>query len=307
MRIVFFCQSCGARFEVNSRMAGKKGRCKKCGQQTTIPRAEEIASMTAMPALAAAGAGVHAVPIAARADAPGPSIGAWLKAGLSQIALAPLTLDRMPIRPTLPSALDDAEDSKPYVLANPVVENRGPVRIQDNVAVRVWRREVGGVQKVFRWLNESAYLVSIPFLMIFLLGAAVKNRPMAFFGAAFVVLLNLGRLAAGVVNLALVPLRDGLSVRKLKKPVRRVAEPIVTIAVVFLAFAFLPWLSGSHSGRETTTDRIRSSAADLKKEIKSQVDVVVDKAKTIDVEKLGAQAKDKLEGLGEKVKPAKDP
>ena len=39
MGIVFFCQSCGARFEVDPRMAGKRGHCKKCGQIMTIPRA----------------------------------------------------------------------------------------------------------------------------------------------------------------------------------------------------------------------------------------------------------------------------
>ena len=54
MGIVFFCQSCGARFEVDPRMAGKTGRCKKCGQTMSIPRAEQIASIAAMPALAAA-------------------------------------------------------------------------------------------------------------------------------------------------------------------------------------------------------------------------------------------------------------
>jgi hypothetical protein len=41
MGIVFFCRSCGARFEVDLRMAGKRGHCKKCGQQMTIPRADE--------------------------------------------------------------------------------------------------------------------------------------------------------------------------------------------------------------------------------------------------------------------------
>ena len=103
MGIVFFCQSCGARFEVDSRMAGKKGRCRKCGQYTTIPRAEEIASLTALPALATAAAAAAApaahsppppaAPIARLDDAPSPSVASWLKAGLSQVGLAPLTLD----------------------------------------------------------------------------------------------------------------------------------------------------------------------------------------------------------------------
>src|SRR5262245_18688302 len=127
MSIVFFCQSCGARFEVDPRMAGRRGHCKKCGQVMTIPRAEEIASMTAMPALAMAGAGVAADGGPAGA-AVGRSFASLLRAGISSAALAPITLDRMPIgykRPTKPSPLDDAEDSKPYVLAQPVREARG--------------------------------------------------------------------------------------------------------------------------------------------------------------------------------------
>ncbi len=89
MNIVFFCQSCGARFEVDPRMAGKKGHCKKCGQYMSIPRAQEIASMAAMPALAMAGAG-------AVAGASGPSIGTGSARMTSQVGLAPITIDRMP-------------------------------------------------------------------------------------------------------------------------------------------------------------------------------------------------------------------
>ena len=75
MNIVFFCQSCGARFEVDPRMAGKKGHCKKCGQYMSIPRAEEIASMAAMPALARPREPGRSGPAAARRS------GTWLKAG----------------------------------------------------------------------------------------------------------------------------------------------------------------------------------------------------------------------------------
>src|SRR5215468_27711 len=92
MGIVFFCQSCGARFEVDPRMAGRKGRCKKCGQSMPIPRAEEIASMVSMPALAAAAAGAGAVP-SGRAAAP--SLASAPKGAVSKISLAPLTLDRV--------------------------------------------------------------------------------------------------------------------------------------------------------------------------------------------------------------------
>jgi hypothetical protein len=304
MGIVFFCQSCGARFEVDPRLAGKKGRCRKCGQYTTIPRAAEIASMTALPVRAAVVG--RAAPIAKGAEPAGPSIGAWIKAGLSSVALAPLTLDRVP-RPRKPDPLDDAEDSRPYVLARPMVETRGRVRVQDNILVRLWRRELGGIQKVFRWLNESAYFVSIPFIMILLFGTAVKNRPIALFGATFVVLLNLGRLAAGAVELVVAPFRDGLKVRKLKKPARRVGEPLLTILLVFLGFTFIPWLSGSQPVRGSLTDRIREGAAGLGKEIEGEVDSVVKKARKIDVEKLGERAREKLKGIGEPADPAQTP
>ena len=138
-------------------------------------------------------------------------------------------------------------------------EIRGRVEAQDNVVVRVWRRQLGGVQKLFRKINQAAYLVSVPFLMILLLGAVVGNRPMALFGATVVVLLNIGRLVAGVANLAVIPFRDGINLNKMKKPLRRVIEPAVTIGLVVLAFTFIPWLSSGQSAKGSIADRIRSA------------------------------------------------
>ena len=62
MNIVFFCQSCGARFEVDPRMAGKKGHCKKCGQFMSIPRAraDRVDGRDAGAGAAASGAGAVA-------------------------------------------------------------------------------------------------------------------------------------------------------------------------------------------------------------------------------------------------------
>ncbi len=177
MNIVFFCQSCGSRFEVPPKFACKKGNCKKCGQRMTIPRAEEIASMSAMPALALAGVGAGGAALARpSAEAGGASIGSWLKGGISQAGLAPLSLSELQPRPMRPSALDDAEDSKPYVLAKPIHEQRGRVRGRDNIVLIAWRRQLGKIQKLFRKINQAAYLVSIPFLMILLFGTVVKNR-----------------------------------------------------------------------------------------------------------------------------------
>ncbi len=278
-------------------MAGKKGRCKRCGQFMSIPPAEHLASMVATPALAAAGVGTGAA-----AGAGGSSIGSWLKAGVSQVALAPITLDRVK-RESKPSPLDDAEDSKPYVLAKPVLESRGRVKVRDNVVVRAWRGQLGKVQKLLRKINQAGYLISIPFIMIFLLGTAVRNRPMALAGATVVVLLNVGRLVAGGANLAIVPFRDGLNLKMMKKPLGRVIDPVVTIGVVILSFTFIPWLSGGASVKGSIVERMRSGAETFKTDTEQEVAKYVEKAKRIDVEKLGAQAQDKLKGLTDKAKP----
>jgi hypothetical protein len=223
----------------------------------------------------------------------------WLKDGMSKVGLAPLTVDRMPAgfrRPTKPSPLDDAADSKPYVLAEPAREARGRVTRQDNAALNLWRRQIGGLQKLFRKLNQAAYLISVPFLVILIFGAVVKSRQIALFGAAAVVLLNVGRLAAGAANLALVPLRDGVNVGKMKKPFWRVIEPAVTIVAVIVAFTFIPWLSGGEPSSKDIAGQLRSGAQQLKSDIKGEV------GRVVDVNKLGEQAKQGLKQLGDKAK-----
>jgi hypothetical protein len=289
MGIVFFCQSCGARFEVDTRMAGKTGRCKKCGQQMSIPRAEQIASMAAMPALATAAAGGGARPASRNAGGGrGESISTRLKEGISQVGLAPLSLDR--IRVTKPSPLDDAEDSKPYMLAEPELQNRGRVTRQDNVIVGTWRRQLGRIQRPFRKLSDAAYLISVPFLMLVLLGAGIRNRPIALFGAAVVVLLNLGRIVAGGVDITLSVLRDGLNLKKMGKSIRRVAESAATIGLVFLAFAFIPWLSTGESAEGGVKDRVRSTVGTVRDDVSGKVERAVNKAKDLEIPNLGAQA-----------------
>ncbi len=323
MNIVFFCQSCGARFEVDPRMAGKKGHCKKCGQYMSIPRAQEIASMAAMPALAMAEAGAVAgrAPGAGAVAGPAPATN-WLARMTSQVGLAPITIDRMPAGRKKPAmfAEDDLADSKPYALAKPERRRSGGGGSRPpGVVARVWRGQLGGLQKLFRKLNQAAYLVSIPFLMILIFGTVVGNRPMALFGATVVVLLNIGRLVAGTANLAVIPLRDGIDLTKMKKPLGRVIEPAVTIVLVFLAFLFIPWLSSAQAAKGTIADRIRFGAKALKEDMKGQVNQVVDvdklgaqvqgqlkdlgdKAKDLDIEKLGTQVQGQLKDLGDKAK-----
>ncbi len=279
MSIVFFCQSCGSRFEVNAAMAGKIGHCKKCDQRMPIPKAAQLASMTAMPAVAAAGSG-------------GPS---WLERVNSDIGLKPLTVGA--IKPVAkPSPLDDASNSALYELVQTPQgltarqpEARMPVR-----DVRLgWKGKLGKLQKALRWVNNSAYLVSIPFVMIILTGASIKNRPLALFGATVVVLLNLGRMATGLLNLLIIPFRESVGQgllfllppftvmylaknwKGMKPPFLRVAVPAITIALVFLAFSFVPWLSRGGEGLEGSPKaQLRAGFSELRQDISGQLERV---------------------------------
>ncbi len=281
MGVVFFCQSCGARFDVEARMAGKKGRCKHCGQYMTVPKAEHLTSM-GLPALAMAGAGAAAGGVAV----PRPSSlakGDPMAAGACRTCPFDERLVQRQHEQDRPGAplgsgysqatvpafvLDDAEDSKPYA-ARKARPPRRPAKGggPPNVVLAAWRHEMGTIQRIFRWLNESAYLVSIPFIIILLFGIAVKAYAIAIFGAAFVVLLNIGRIVAGVANLAVIPLRDGFNLKKYKKPLRRVIEPVATIAVVVVAFTFIPWLSKGKASTGSISDRLRATAEELRKAI----------------------------------------
>jgi hypothetical protein len=305
MNIVFFCQSCGARFEVAEASAGKRGRCKQCGQMMSIPRAAEIASMVGMPALATADVGAGP-----RGEAGGAS--SWIASASSSVALAPLTVDRLPIgskaRPGKPTWDDDLGDSKPYKLAAPMPRTAGSSGKPVSGIKMLWRRGLGHVQKLFRWLNQTAYLVSVPFLMLIVLGVIMRSRPLALLGATVVILLSVGRIVAGVANIVVIPFRDGITRgilflippftffylaehwRTLKKPTMRVVGPVVTIVLVVLALTFLPALrQGGKPGGDMKT-QLRTGVESLGQEMRSEVE----KAEGLDLRKLEAQAEGTL-------------
>ncbi len=213
-------------------------------------------------------------------------------------------------RPIKPKYDDDLGDSKPYALAEPVRARKG-VFVSTGKPVSgvkmLWRKELGYVQRLFRWLNETAYLVSVPFLMLILVGALVGSRPLALLGATAAVLLDLGRIVAGFANIAVVPFREGILQgilflippmtffylsshwNKLKKPTMRVVGPVATIGLVFLAFTLIPSLrkDGKSVSPKDLKDEIRNEVKELKGEMIDEVK----RAKSIDVEGLEKQAK----------------
>jgi hypothetical protein len=263
MSIVFFCQSCGSKFDVNERMAGKHGRCKKCGKQMAVPKAEEVASKGVRSEPAAVGAGSRV------GSAPGKS---WLaEMAPSQVGLAPLTIDRQPAlkKPSM-FAEDDLADSKPYLLAQPERRSAGRPVSQISGLKVFWRQRLGFMERLFRWINQTAYLISVPFLMILLLGIMVRSHHMAIAGATVVVGLNIARLVSGLANLVVIPFRDGIDFKRMKKPFRRFIEPAITIALVGLAFAYSPWLSKGGTSKGLLPGHMRAGLESFEKKLEDE-------------------------------------
>jgi hypothetical protein len=102
-------------------------------------------------------------------------------------------------------------------------------------------------------------------------------------------LLNLGRIVAGVANLAVIPFRESpmqgvlflippftffyLAQRwpKVKKPVKRIFGPILTIGIVALAFMAEPWLKGEGKSAGSIQDQAKAGVKSLKKEVKAKI------------------------------------
>jgi hypothetical protein len=154
---------------------------------------------------------------------------------------------------------------------------------------RNYRNVMRKVQKVFRWLNESAYLVSVPFIMCLLLGLAVGNHSLLVLGATAVVLLNICRIVAGAANLIAMAFRDSLlqgilflippitffylaqNWQKVHRPVKRIVGPIIAIALVAAAFLIEPALRSARTAEGSLEERVKAGVGTLKKETREQI------------------------------------
>jgi hypothetical protein len=276
--LVFHCEACGARFEVDPALAGKRARCQGCGARTRIPA----------PRRAAAAAPAPVVP---------PPPRNWVEAVNSQVGLAPLSEAAVPAfrRGSAPSPLDDASSSALYrVVSAPSLPAVGPTGAPGRPAGALtlgYRRRLLGLQRGFRWLNENAYLVSVPFLVVLFLGLALRNRPLVYLAATVVVLLNLGRLVAGLGNLVVIPFREsplkGLlfllppytvyylwaNWARVRKPVMRIAEPALTLGLVVAAFGYVPFLAGGGAPpKADVRARLEAGAEGLRQGMESKLE-----------------------------------
>lgn len=156
--------------------------------------------------------------------------------------------------------------------------------------------------------------MSVPFLMCLLLGLAVGSNSLMVLGATAVVVLNIGRIVAGVANLVVIPFRQSplqgvlflippmtffymaQHWHKMQWPVKRIVGPVLTIGMVVLAFLVEPWIRGEGKSKGSIQDQVKAIARTLKKGIANQVGEVP-KLKMDTLNSLERKAADALKSI----------
>jgi hypothetical protein len=368
MLIIFQCEHCGRRFQVDERSRGRRGRCSYCGQVMQIPKvavgepAQPVHRNAPRPELIhepaapreqqrehqrepepaplfrlsppeppplfvpPVGIGVESEPEPAhvpRAPAPSPPLDAprvVIGPHDSVFALQPVGRDSL-----LQEAGDgrarfellDDEEPGEAALASPEIQravrelhefekDRGGyslagqrsglfrlLRLGDGGPaswVRVkWRKGVGFVLKVLRWIDSWAYLISVPFLVLMIFGIVIENPSLVHLGAVIVVLANYGRFWADILAFFVRPYKDGplqgiaflfppytvyflVNRWSAMEPIlRRIATSCIPIVLVVLVYAFLPFVNPAAEQEKTVTRKIESGKKVLDEEIDSDL------------------------------------
>lgn len=283
-KIQFKCPKCSADFGVDEKFAGRPCRCKHCGNQFQVPGTKVSAApapspkpaqpqavrppQPRQPALAGVGAAESIAFRAAQRAQVDPSVPkptSWLDAVSSQIALKPVTANRLQAVGGRAQAYMDDDDGHvgPYELASypSLPLNKVPRKGIVKGAKQVYSNRLRLLQKWLRWLNETALELSVPFFILMPVGYILQKHWLAMFGLIMVILLNLGRFIVGWANLLLIPFREspmtGLTFlvppigyaylkrnwHKCRKPFQRITSPTLFMLGMFLLYVFVPWFN----------------------------------------------------------------
>lgn len=234
----FDCEKCGKPFHVDDQFAGKKGRCRWCGQIMRIP---ENPHPLPEPSHAADSTTPFRLSPAEERPWVGPRPPIHHDASHDQ----PNPLASTPAashphhHPHHDFELVDDDDESPSLASPEAIRGlRAIEEFQKNphgyrIAgqrpslnwrgwftrdssrpaswIRVkWRGFVSSILRILRFIDAWAYLISVPFLILMLFAIVLSNRGLAHIGAVVVVLVNFGRFWTDLAALYVRPFKDGL-------------------------------------------------------------------------------------------------
>jgi hypothetical protein len=306
----------------------------------------------------------------------------WQDAVNSTVRLKPIPVERVPAMQRLIKEEDDGleDDSTPYHLAKEIPPDEKPKRSRrrPGIVTSSYHGLFRKSARVLRFINESAYGISILFLMVACVGFAmqvyenrespepdthkqstptrglgqieaelaqadlpaqgqqaadvggeapqappkvrsspIKQSKWTIIGITGIVVLNLVRLIAGLANLIVIPFEKSPLTgvlflippitffhiwrhwNKLRKPVKRVIGPALALALVVLAYAFVPGLSRASRTSGGLERRLEASVGILKGDVTRQVGET-----TKDGQTLKAKVERRLPGELERAKSA---
>jgi DNA-directed RNA polymerase subunit RPC12/RpoP len=201
----------------------------------------------------------------------------------------------MPVSPEIERGLREmaefARDPRGYALAEPRSGrsffwfrgrgDSGPA----SWLYRKWRAAITSVLKLLRWIDNWAYLISVPFLVLLVFAFVVSNRALVHLGAVVVVLVNYGRFWTDLLALFVRPFKEsplhGLAFlfppyglyflatrwRQVKPTLRRMATSCIPIVLVVLAYAFFPSVNPGVENVQGVGAKIEAGGKELVKEI----------------------------------------
>lgn len=188
---------------------------------------------------------------------------------------------------------DPLDASGPYRIApEQLVKKPEPRRSKPPSAARetYWQMMNAGFRRL-RGLNEFAYLISLPFVLMMFIAVLFQLRPLALVGAAGVIALNIGRFWITGFYLVVLPFRDGplqgvlffippftfyylyKHWKRMKKATLRFLSPAIPIACVVGAFVIFPFLrSGEVPEGASIQQRIGTERQALDRDMRKTVD-----------------------------------
>lgn len=250
MSISFSCDNCHSPFVVDSQLAGRQARCRKCGRKMRIP--SESASGGSRPLINWEGNGSRAAaparassraegdPRAARggtAVAQGPPGNSrpisWLDAVNSQVGLKPVTMMSMPA-----VRVRDVPEEKSvtsYKVKVPrelrpkskvVTASKQVVSAGYMEGLRSYKQFFNFFAWMFRRINEMSYGFTVVFLIMAIVGVIMDKHSLTVTGISAIVILNVAGLIAGVANL--------IALRFRKNPMQGLLFLIPPVALYYM-------------------------------------------------------------------------
>jgi hypothetical protein len=153
-----------------------------------------------------------------------------------------------------------------------------------------WRASVTFVLKLLRWVDDWAYLISVPFIIVMLFGILIESRGIVHAGAVVVVLANYGRFWTDLLAFFVRPYKDGplqglaflfppytlyylmTHWRNMKPILRRIATSCIPIVLVVLAYSFLPSVNPEVKDVQGVRAKIKAGKKELDREIDSDLE-----------------------------------